>query len=237
MEFTTAWLCEQGGRTYNDDTVRIIEAEGTYVFVGDGLGGYAGGKQASMAAADALQELAQNASLLEEADLEKAAEIADRAVRDLQNATGGSMKTTLVFLTLEQNTARWVHVGDTRLYHFRDGKLQFQTMDHSVSQLAVLMGEIEPHEIRFHEDRNRILRALGAVNAAADVSTALPLEPGDAFLLCTDGFWELVLEEEMEQTLAGAGDPDAWLAEMRKILEDRMGPGTDNYSAAAVFCR
>lgn len=237
MEFRTAWLCEQGGRMYNDDTVCIVEAEGTYVFVGDGLGGYEGGKQASMAAADALRKLASESSLLAEADMEKAAQTADQAVRDLQDATGGNMKTTLAFLTLEQDTAMWMHVGDTRLYHFRDGKIQFQTMDHSVSQLAVMMGEIEPREIRFHEDRNRILRALGSVNSKADISTALALEPGDAFLLCTDGFWEFVLEEEMEQTLAGTKDPETWLTEMRTILESRIGAETDNFSAAAVLCR
>lgn len=237
MEIKTARICEQGGRDHNDDTVSILQTENTYVFVGDGLGGYAGGQQASQAAAEALRELASRGDLLAEVNMEQAAAAADRAVRDVQEKTGGDMKTTLVFLAVEDGTARWMHVGDSRLYHFRDGKIQCQTMDHSVSQLAVLMGDIELRDIRFHEDRNRILRALGAVNARADISTALTLQDGDAFLLCTDGFWEFVYEEEMEQTLSRAETPEAWLEEMLTLLRSRIPEGTDNYTAAAVICQ
>lgn len=237
MEIKTATVCEQGGRDHNDDTVSLLQTQNTYVFVGDGLGGYAGGQQASRAASESLLDRAEQGGLLPEEEMERAAAAADRAVRDLQEKTGGNMKTTLVFLAVEEDCARWMHVGDSRLYHFREGRLQCQTMDHSVSQLAVLMGDIEPREIRFHEDRSRILRALGAANTRVDISTAVPLEKGDAFLLCTDGFWEFVFEEEMEQTLAGADSPEDWLEAMLDLLRSRIPEDTDNYSAAAVICQ
>ena len=149
----------------------------------------------------------------------------------------GKMKTTLVFLAIEKGQARWMHVGDSRLYHFHAGTIANQTMDHSVSQMAVLMGEITPHQIRFHEDRNRVLRALGGESAKPDLSSAISREEGkEAFLLCTDGFWEYVYESEMEQTLGQSKDPQQWLDKMLTILHSRTPADNDNFTAAVVFC-
>ena len=238
MNIRTACLSNQGGRSCSDDTAAVFRNDGCVrVFVGDGLGGYAGGRQASQAAARALEEEARRGSLLTDERLTEAAAQANRAVRHLQEKSHGRMKTTLVFLTIEDSRARWMHIGDSRLYHFQSGALVRQTMDHSVSQMAVLMGEITSAEIRFHEDRNRVLRALGSENAKPDLSQAVMLTAGvDAFLLCTDGFWEYVMEAEMEKALQSAKDPQQWLTIMEKILRTRVTKENDNYTAAAVFC-
>lgn len=238
MKIRTASLTNRGGRSTNDDTVRIFEGDdSTWVYVGDGLGAYAGGQQASQAAGQALSDAARGGSLLTDERMLEAAGMANQAVLQLQQRTQGSMKTTLVLLYIEDGRARWMHVGDSRLYHFSGGWLQSQTMDHSVSQMAVLMGEITRDQIRFHEDRNRVLRALGADNARPDLSPTMMLTGGkDAFLLCTDGFWENVYEAEMEQALRGAQSPEDWLSRMEEILRPRLTEGSDNYTAAAVFC-
>ena len=238
MIIKTAWITDKGGRSINDDTVRVLqEHDSAWVFVGDGLGGYAGGKQASQAAGEALLKASRRGSLLTDAQLLGAASQAEQAVRKVQKDRSGNMKTTLVFLVIEDGRARWMHVGDSRLYHFHDGALRCQTMDHSVSQMAVLMGEITPQEIRFHEDRNRVLRALGGENATPDLSPTTMLTGGqEAFLLCTDGFWEYVYESEMEQTLNQAKDPQQWLDSMVTILRSRVPGDNDNFTAAVVFC-
>ncbi|MBO7252716.1 MAG: hypothetical protein J6V25_08825, partial [Oscillospiraceae bacterium] len=141
-----------------------------------------------------------------------------------------------VFLNIEDGKARWMHVGDSRLYHFVNGKLVHQTTDHSVSQMAVMMGEITTHQIRFHEDRNRVLRSLGGENAKADVSALLDVSSGNhAFLMCSDGFWEYVYEDEMEKTLQQASDPQAWIDSMEAILKQRIPSNNDNYTAGTVF--
>jgi len=237
MNIKTASLSNSGGRSINDDTVRIWEHDGNlFAFVGDGLGGYAGGQQASQTAAEALINASRRGSLLLEEQLGKAADAANQAVCRLQQTSQGKMKTTIVFLTIEDGRAKWMHVGDSRLYHFRNGHLVTQTMDHSVSQVAVLMGEITPRQIRFHEDRNRVLRALGGDNAKPDVSSTVMLTRGqEAFLLCTDGFWEYVYEEEMEQLLQKNREPEKWLTEMEKLIRERAPENNDNYTAAAVF--
>ncbi len=134
-------------------------------------------------------------------------------------------------------TARWAHVGDSRLYHLRDGRIAAQTADHSVPQALVNAGEITTDAIRFHEDRNRLLRTLGNDREARPTinDTALALAPGDAFLLCTDGFWEYVTEPEMETTLARAATPDGWLLAITALILERAPPDPDNFSAVAVF--
>ncbi len=238
MKIKTAALSNQGGRSSNDDTVQIlVQKDGVCIFVGDGLGSYAGGALASQAAAEALIQESRRGSLLSEQRMLQAAEAADRAVRTKQISSGGRMKTTLVALTIEDGSARWMHIGDSRLYHFQNGHLIYQTMDHSVSQVAVLMGEIAPEEIRFHEDRNRVLRALGGENTAPDLSPVTLVSGGqDVFLLCTDGFWEYVYEKEMEVTLGTAATPQEWLDSMEAILRQRVPANNDNYTAAAVFC-
>lgn len=233
-----AILCNPGGRDHNDDTVRIERTLlRTCAYVGDGLGTYAGGQLASRAAARVVMDQFRAGSLLEDHQLLQTAAMANDAVLQLQQEKKGSMKTTLVLLTIERGNARWMHIGDSRLYHFKNGKLQSQTIDHSVSQVAALMGDIQQKDIRFHEDRNKVLRALGSESAKPELSKSLPVKHNqDVFLLCTDGFWEYVYEEEMEQLLQQTRHPKKWLEEMEKLLLRRVNGENDNYTAAAVFC-
>jgi serine/threonine protein phosphatase PrpC len=147
------------------------------------------------------------------------------------------MRTTLVVLASDGQRARWAHVGDSRLYHLRGGRIASQTLDHSVPQALARAGEIRPDEIRCHEDRNRLLRTLGNEDEARPTVLGEPvlLEPDDAFLLCTDGFWEFVTEAEIEVTLAKAATPEDWLTTMATRLLNRADPGHDNYTAVAVW--
>ena len=72
------------------------------------------------------------------------------------------MRTTIVLLVADPQPARWGHVGDSRLYHFRGGRIINQTKDHSVPQALVNSGEIKPEEVRFHEDRHRLAPGPGS---------------------------------------------------------------------------
>ena len=99
-------------------------------------------------------------------------------------------------------------------------------------------GEIAPEEIRGHVDRNRLLRSLGTAETpqpSIEIS-AHPLSPDDAFLLCVDGFWEYVLETEMEVDFATASDPADWLGKMERRIIQRANETHDNYTALAAVC-
>ena len=226
-----------GGRAYNEDSAALWEVGARQcVIVADGLGGHGGGQIASSTAAELLTQAFAQAEHIDMAWIQEVYEEVNRRVLDCQ--TGECrMKTTCVSLFVEEGQALWAHLGDSRLYHFVDGQLSFFTTDHSVSQMAVLSGEITREQIRFHEDRNRVLRAFGAEEQVKPDMDGANLQDGafHAFLLCSDGFWEYVLEGEMEIDLAKAGTAAEWISLMTERLEKKVDGRNDNYTAAAMF--
>jgi PPM family protein phosphatase len=241
-EFETAYLSSAGGREDNEDCCdfRRDGQSGLWVLA-DGLGGHRGGEIASrLAVASALESFTADSRVTAElltAHIERAhAAILERQRidPDLSN-----MRTTIVMLLASDEAALWAHSGDSRLYWFRGGKVNAQTRDHSVPQRLADAGEIRAEQIRFHEDRSRLLRSLGARQESGAINGALSGKPeaGDAFLLASDGFWEYVTEPEMEEDLAASGDPEKWLALMEARLQQRAPADSDNYSALAVRVR
>ena len=148
------------------------------------------------------------------------------------------MRCTAVLLCVNGAAAAWAHIGDSRLYHFRANLVVSQTLDHSLVQANVNAGNLEAAQIRFHEDRGRILRSLGTAGEIkpAVLPTPARIEAGDAFLLASDGFWEFVLESEMESCLADSSSAQDWLNRMLDILSQRAAntDDHDNYSAIAI---
>ena len=238
MQYETAVISNKGGREANQDYAAFSEGNkrGCWVLA-DGLGGYQAGEVAAKLAVDTLlQAFQQNGDpQWMKAGIEKAQE--DLQLQQKSAPLYRSMRTTLVVLSCQHDRATWAHVGDSRLYHFREGKILSQTKDHSVCQALVNAGEITVSDIRFHEDRNRLYRVLGSEgNVRATIrSEEVMIQPGDAFFLCTDGFWEYVTEAEMENTRMRASTPSEWLQMMESILQERISEKNDNYSGIAVF--
>ena len=235
LEFAT--YSDRGGRSANEDSIAWTPGrEGELcLVVADGLGGHGGGQVASELAARTI-----GTGWERQADPEHLRVLVLRAHRAIQTAQSPqcTMKSTVAALAVAGGRAAWAHVGDTRIYHFIQGRLVFQTKDHSASQVAVWLGDITQDQVRFHQDRCRILRALGQEGDVKVETGGEQLEPGiHAFLLCTDGFWEYVLEEEMEETLSRAQGPKDWLERMRARLNQRAPSDCDNNSAAAVWLR
>ena len=202
----------------------------------DGLGGHASGEVASEAAVEGALTAFEDAPGTDASTLERCIERAQSVVRALQDGAPelDTMRTTIVVLAASGDEARWAHVGDSRLYVFRDGLIAARTSDHSVPQALVEAGEISPDDVRGHPDRNRLLRAIGGTDLPRwSVSEPREVQPGDAFLLCSDGFWELVEEDEMQDDLASAASPEAWIAAMESRLCARASGHHDNYSALA----
>jgi len=230
-----------GSRETNEDSIYANCSNGCGLFVvADGLGGHGRGDVASSAAVEAFKDAFSDHMESLSALLSKAFINAQAAILEEQNRTGTpfQMKTTACALAIEGKKLIWGHIGDTRLYAFSRNKVKVRTLDHSVPQMLVLTKDIKEKDIRNHPDRNKLLRVLGISDDAPrfDVSELQDVGRFQAFLLCSDGFWELILENEMCGTLKKSSSPSDWLEQMRSIVETR-GAGTDmdNYSAITVW--
>jgi len=230
MNVNMAYYSAIGGRDKNEDSVSLLEGTcGMLAIVCDGLGGHSDGEIASRQAVATLNELLLTEPLSRSA-LDGAIRRANEAIFARQTPES-AMKTTLAALWLDQGLALAAHVGDTRIYQIRKGEIIYQSMDHSVAQLAVLVGEIETAQLRSHPDRNKLVRALGAQRDLKIEHKALDVESGDRFLLCSDGFWEPVTEREILMTAAVYQTAEQWLSAMRKTAEKTP---RDNHTAVAI---
>lgn len=238
---TFAHVSAAGGRKKNDDCVATSHMGpelGLYILA-DGLGGHRGGEVASGIAADVCRTLYpfhyRDPDLLSVCFSE-----AQKAIREKisQDPSLESMRTTLVLLLQEGNRFSWGHIGDSRLYYFREGKFAFRTVDDSVPQMLLKLGEIRESDLSSHPDRNKLLAVLGSDTNEPAFHLSEPVLAGsqDAFLLCTDGFWEHIDEKEMEKALKKSSDVSDWLVRMEETVLKNSRPDTrDNYSALAVL--
>lgn len=243
MKYIHATLSHPGGRKVNEDAslnLMTSAGEGCWV-VADGLGGHGGGDVASKMVVETLMEAYRNNAEFSALNLCGMLELAQQALllRQQDDYRLSGMRSTVVALLLNDTKAYWAHVGDTRLYHFRHGQLVHQTKDHSVPQAMVDAGDIDYDDIRHHEDRNRLTRSLGSDGKVRTtvLEQAVTVNTGDAFLLCTDGFWEFVTELDMETTFSGSDTPEIWLAKMELILLRNAPASHDNYTATAILSK
>jgi serine/threonine protein phosphatase PrpC len=143
-------------------------------------------------------------------------------------------RTTCVACLVQAGHAYWAHVGDSRLYLFRQGGLIGATKDHSKVQYLVDQGIIGADEIGQHPDRNKIFSCLGGlVDPVIDLSRRTPLRNGDILVLCTDGLWAVFDQREISTWLTST--PILTTApQMMREGEKRGGPDGDNLSAIVV---
>lgn len=233
MKLTSFVYSSCGGRERNEDTVCTAQDGERSLFVlADGLGGHARGEVASQVAADAMVSAfpdAQPEALL------AAVGAANQAVLDAQAESGQkNMKTTLVCVSIDGARAVWAHIGDSRLYHFSGSEIKTKTRDHSVSFKKYLGGEISYLDINHDPDRSSLLRVIGNETCQPEAQQA-ELKPGDALLLCSDGFWEYVYDQEMVIDWLKSATPQQWVTYMLLRLIARIPAHNDNCSVIAVF--
>ena len=231
-------LTNKGERAVNEDFLDVsITPERLAFILCDGLGGHGNGDIASRFVTEQVK-----AALEQNKTVEESIQHAQDALLEKQIAehAGNSMKTTVTCLVLAGDQARFAHVGDSRVYYFEKTKYMLRSQDHSVPQMLVNRGDIKEKDIRHHEDRSRLLRVMGTEwdRPKYQVVEGIKLTKRSSFLLCSDGFWELIDEKQMSKTLKKADSPQQWLAAMEEIvLANGKGTNMDNYSAIAVFVR
>lgn len=248
MKIVTSSLCKQGGREYNQDFLDLTVAnDGACLVVCDGLGSYYGSEVASRICATKIIEAYSQVKQLDPARAIKP-EFCQSYIQSAHNCVVDEKErnhkirsscTTVACVVTDFNSTVISHIGDTRVYFFKNKKLHFQTKDHSLSQISVEMGRIPLRDIRSDKDQNKLTRVLGSdyyIPPDCDIYNS-PLRPGDAFILCTDGFWEYVYEEEMEADLGSSALPEEALMKMEQRLLSRITKYNDNYSAIVAMVK
>ena len=220
-----------GRRKNNEDCATIAKTpSGLIAIVADGVGGQAYGELASQIAVETVINQTASSEVLSNVLKDAILQANDRILQ-LQKTHPGA-QTTIAALWLNSQCAIAMHVGDTRIYQFRRGKIIFQSLDHSVAQLAVLNGDLQKEEVRTNRSRNILFRALGDPSSRVS-EQALDIKPEDRFLICTDGFWEKILEPDMLQAAFSTDDAEVWLHQMRSLVEPYAAD--NNTAAAFVF--
>ena len=236
VHYSASALTDRGRkRPSNEDAFGLSIEHGVYV-VCDGMGGAAAGEVASnLAVAEMMQWLTQRPRTspppIEAAEAVTAANEAIFS-RSQRNPTLNGMGTTLVALLVEDRRAWIVNVGDSRCYRLRDSQLEQITLDHSLVEEQIRLGQMSRQEALRSPLKNVITRALGTQSVVTPDIFELETEPGDLFLLCSDGLVREIDDSVVESLLR----LDVTLEEMcsRLVEAANEAGGHDNITCVLV---
>ncbi len=236
MKFSVFQVSRRGGREKNEDRMGYCYTRESGLFVlADGMGGHPEGEVAAQLALQTIAALYQKEA---RPVINNTAEFLSTAVmaahhQILRYASEKGMldtpRTTLVACILQGTGATWVHCGDSRLYVVRDAELVTRTRDHSyLEQQNAVAARVE------HINRNILFTCLGSpAKPVFDITGPVVLQQGDKLLLCSDGLWGSVSDEEIVKNLASKGVSDAVPDLVEKALRTG-GEHSDNVTVLAM---
>ncbi len=239
MRFSVYQVSRKGGREKNEDRMGYCYTRDALLFaLADGMGGHPEGEVASQLALQTLAAMFQRDSkpqlgdplrFLHEAIIAGHHQLLRYAT---QRALIDTPRTTVVACVLQGNSAYWAHCGDSRLYMVRGDKLLARTRDHSYSELQQTMSQVVPLGERFN--RNVLFTCLGSPGKpVVDTVGPILLQSGDRLLLCSDGLWGSVPDEQIVEQLSHRVISDA-VPELVELALRNGGPKSDNVSVLAV---
>ena len=241
MKYSVAQETRLGSRRINQDRIGCWSTSASLLMtVADGLGGHIYGEVAAELAVkilgasferEAKPRIADPAGFLGRAiGAGHAAILRDAQRRDLPDTP----RTVLVACVVQDGFAYWTHVGDSRLYLFRQGRIIHRTRDHTVVQELFDAGRIREEAMTTHPERNRLLQCLGGYQAPQpDPVTTERLAKDDIVLLCSDGFWGPLTQRQMLHALMSR-DLGTAIPELTTLAEHRAGLECDNVSVLAM---
>jgi len=241
MQYVIARTSRLGNRAINQDRVAALERDNTVLLVlGDGLGGKVGGEVAAQVMVDTIANAFKNVSL----PIRDPKEFFTRALHDAHFAVISAGKkvdppinpgTTAVLCLVQNGSAWWAHVGDSRLYLFRGSVPIYRTRDHSYVEKLVECGQLKNADRNNHPLRNYMTRCIGLSDSVPEVtlSNEVSLHTGDVIMLCSDGLWEPVDELQLGMKLQDGRLGDA-LNKLAEQAEETSYPSSDNISAVAI---
>lgn len=241
MKFTIFQNSRQGPRQYNQDRLAYsYSKDALLLVVADGMGGHRHGEIAAQLAVttmtDAFQRLAvpmlsSPAKFLID-HMQQIHDMIDQITQERELVE--SPRTTIVAAVVQRGVLYCAHVGDSRLYHFRDGHLLYRTEDHSIVQSLYSKGIINKDDMSTHPYRHKVYSCLGGdVPPKIDLSDRHELVEGDTILLCTDGVWGAVADEQIKRILNSPSITDG-ITSLLDQAENASQEQGDNMSAIGL---
>lgn len=220
----------------DDDTV--FARLGRLAIVADGMGGHEGGQIASRIAVESIQESYENATAADpQQALVAALTEAHRRiqVRAREDVYLLGMGTTCTAFAIVGRNLHYVHVGDSRLYLLRNGKLKVLSRDHSLVARLIETGIIREEEAENHPQKHVLTAALGVADQIEPDIPAQPLllENSDVVLICTDGLWGQLTEKELREILISQ-EPSEACQSLVRLAKEHGGPDNLTLQIARV---
>lgn len=242
MKFTIYQNSRQGPRQYNQDRLAYSYSKDALLLVlADGMGGHRNGEIAAQLAVKTLTDAFQRLAVPALSSPAKFLIEYVQQVHDMiENVTQAedlieSPRTTIVTAIIQRGYLYCAHVGDSRLYHFRNGHLLFRTEDHSVVQSLYKKGMITKEEMATHPYKNKIYNCLGGETPPQiDLADRHELLEGDTILLCTDGVWGVISDQQIKEIIQRSNnitDATIDLMDSAEFASDEKG---DNMSAIGL---
>jgi serine/threonine protein phosphatase PrpC len=242
MQFSVYQESQIGGRKVNQDRMGYSYTRDALLLVlADGMGGHLRGEMAATIMMQTMSALFQKHAtpyvkkperFLEEAFFEAHHEIHRyRAEHNLPETP----RTTVVACLIQHNTAIWAHCGDSRLYWLRRGQILGRTRDHSHIEHLIAQGQAEPSERATHPDRNKLYNCIGAsMLPKVELGRQASLQAGDVVMLCSDGLWAMLPDEEITHRLSTQTIVRA-VPELIAMATTIAGATSDNTTALAIM--
>jgi PPM family protein phosphatase len=242
MKFTIYQNSRQGPRQYNQDRLAYSYSKDALLLVlADGMGGHRNGEIAAQLGVKTLTDAFQRLAVPALSSPAKFLIEHIQQVHDMiENVTQAedlieSPRTTIVAAIIQRGYLYCAHVGDSRLYHFRGGHLLFRTEDHSVVQSLYKKGMITKEEMATHPYKNKIYNCLGGETPPQiDLADRHELMEGDTVILCTDGVWGVISDQQIKEILlnnSNITDATIDLMDSAEFASDDKG---DNMSAIGL---
>ena len=192
-------------RSANQDSY-YIDPEGRFFVVADGMGGHAGGEVASKIAVDSIRECLDalwDTNITPQKLMEDAISKANQAIIDDQNSNPirSDMGTTVVLLIFREEQPWFCHIGDSRLYRLHGAKLEQISDDHTWIARAIQTGVVNADDAKSHPWRHMLLQCLGREDVKSVTTRAIEWQPGDRFLICSDGLTEELSDDRIAHQL------------------------------------
>jgi serine/threonine protein phosphatase PrpC len=237
MDLKVGYVCDRGlspKRPVNQDRFLSIPEHGLFA-VFDGVGGQQAGEVASQTAAETIEEaLTHNSTPTSLELIRRAILFANRDVFELAESDPAykTMATTVALIHIDGNRVTVAHVGDSRVYRLEDGHFSRETVDHTDLNDAIRAGRIGPDQVDGLPGGNVINRALG-VESVVDVEIkTIQVHDGARFLLCSDGIYRHMSDDEIARVMAEYKDPQRAVDELKLIVHQRGAD--DNLTAVVV---